>query len=213
MELVELDIGAIIREYDIRMDSGGPGKWRGGAGQVLTFEVLKDGGTVLGRGMERMRFAPWGYNGGRAGHPLRAILNRGRADERELRKLDSLAVNAGDTVTFLSPGGGGYGDPFQRDVQAVLQDVRRGFVSRDAALRDFGVAISPRANSTWRQPRSVAVRQSRLLPVSTSARSGTPGRRCLMMRRCAISTSVSRCCRKPPAHAGGARFSRRPCQR
>jgi len=143
MELVELDIGAIIREYDIRMDSGGPGKWRGGTGQVLTFEVLKDGGAVLGRGMERMRFAPWGYNGGRAGHPLRAILNRGRADERELRKLDSLAVNAGDTVTFLSPGGGGYGDPFQRDVQAVLQDVRRGFVSRDAALRDFGVAIGP----------------------------------------------------------------------
>ena len=141
IEQVEQDIGAILREYDVRIDSGGPGKWRGGTGQVLTFEVLKDGGTVLGRGMERMRFAPWGYNGGQAGAPLRAILNRGRAGERELRKLDQLAVNAGDTVTFLSPGGGGYGDPFRRDVQAVLRDMQNGFVSPEAALRDYGVAI------------------------------------------------------------------------
>ncbi len=143
IEQVEQDIGAIIREYDVRIDSGGPGEWRGGTGQVLMFEVLKDGGTVLGRGMERMRFAPWGYNGGHAGAPLRAILNRGGRGERELRKLDQLAVNAGDTVTFLSPGGGGYGDPFRREVQAVLSDVRNGFVSREAALRDYGVAIDP----------------------------------------------------------------------
>ena len=142
IEVVEQDIGVIVREYDIRMDSGGPGQWRGGTGQVLCFEMLRDGGFVLGRGMERMRFAPWGYGGGRAAAPLRAILNRGRPDERELRKLDALAVNAGDTVTFLSPGGGGYGDPFRRDPEAVRRDVRQGFVSRDAALRDYGVAVT-----------------------------------------------------------------------
>ena len=142
IEVVEQDIGVIVREYDIRVDSGGPGQWRGGTGQVLSFELLKDGGAVLGRGMERMRFAPWGYGGGHAGVPLRAILNRGRPDERELRKLDALAVNAGDTVTFLSPGGGGYGDPYRRDPEVVRRDVRQGFVSRAAALRDYGVAIS-----------------------------------------------------------------------
>jgi N-methylhydantoinase B len=92
--------------------------------------------------MERMRFAPWGYGGGHAAAPLRAILNRGRPDARELRKLDALAVNAGDTVTFLSTGGGGYGDPYCRDPEAVRRDVRQGFVSREAALSDYGVAIT-----------------------------------------------------------------------
>jgi N-methylhydantoinase B/oxoprolinase/acetone carboxylase alpha subunit len=67
-----------------------------------------------------------------------------RDDERELGKLDALAVNAGDTVTFLSPGGGGFGDPFRRDVQKVLRDGRLGFVSREAALRDYRVALTER---------------------------------------------------------------------
>ncbi|MEO8132616.1 MAG: hydantoinase B/oxoprolinase family protein [Betaproteobacteria bacterium] len=141
LETIESEIGVRVREYDIRPDSGGPGRWRGGTGQVLTIEVLKDGGTVFARGMERMQFSPWGYGGGRPAAPLRVIFNRERPDERELRKIDALAVKAGDTVTFLSPGGGGYGDPFTREVQAVLRDVTLGFVSHEAAARDYGVVI------------------------------------------------------------------------
>ena len=143
LETIESEIGVRVVEYDIRADSGGPGRWRGGTGQMLTIEVLKDGGTVFARGMERMQFAPWGYGGGRPAACLRVIFNRGRPDERELRKIDALAVNAGDTVTFMSPGGGGYGDPFTRDAQAVLRDVTLGFVSRDAAAREYGVVITP----------------------------------------------------------------------
>jgi N-methylhydantoinase B len=105
--------------------------------------VLQDGGTVFARGMERMQFSPWGYGGGRPAGRLRVIFNRGRPDERELRKIDALSVNAGDTVTFMSPGGGGYGDPFTREEQAVLRDVTLGFVSRDAAAREYGVVITP----------------------------------------------------------------------
>jgi len=142
IEAIEKDIGLIVREYDIRQDSGGAGKWRGGCGQVLTFEVLKDGGVVFSRGMERMIFSAWGYEGGMPAMPFRVILNRGKAGERELRKIDALPVNKGDTVTFLSPGGGGYGNPFERDVQAVVRDVRLGFVSADAARRDYGVEIA-----------------------------------------------------------------------
>ena len=142
IESVERDIGLIVREYDVREDSGGPGRWRGGAGQILTFEVLKDGGVVFSRGMERMIFTAWGYNGGMPAKPFRVILNRGKPNERELRKIDSLSVDKGDSVTFLSPGGGGYGDPFERDPEAVCRDVRLGFVSREAARRDYGVAIA-----------------------------------------------------------------------
>lgn len=142
LEVVEKDIGLIVLEYDIRQDSGGPGKWRGGTGQVLSFEILKDGGVVFSRGMERLIFSAWGYRGGMPALPFRVILNRGKPNEKELRKIDQLPVNKGDTVTFLSPGGGGYGNPYERDPAAVERDVRLGFVSSEAARRDYGVEIA-----------------------------------------------------------------------
>ena len=141
IEHVEADAGVIIRAYDIRPDSGGPGRWRGGVGQLLTFEVLKDGGMVMARGMDRMRFQPFGVCGGRPGQPFRCVLNRGREDERELGRLDVLHVNAGDTVTFMLPGASGYGDPFARDPEAALEDVRQGFVSAAVAEGEYGVVI------------------------------------------------------------------------
>jgi N-methylhydantoinase B len=73
---------------------------------------------------------------------MRAVLNMGRAGERELGKIDELPVEAGDTVTFLSPGGSGYGDPYQRDSEAVRRDVETGFVSRRAAAADYGVVVT-----------------------------------------------------------------------
>ena len=141
LETVEADSGVLIRQYDLRADSGGPGKWRGGVGQVLTAEILRDGSTVLARGMERLRFPSFGVFGGKPGKPVRAFLNRGRPDERELSKIDQLPVKAGDQVTFLMPGGGGYGDAYERDPGKVLNDVDLGFVSRAAAAQDYGVVI------------------------------------------------------------------------
>jgi N-methylhydantoinase B len=141
IELVEAQSSLRFVEYDIRPDSGGPGQWRGGVGQALTVQILCDGGIFLARGMDRMRFPGWGVAGGRHGAPLRAMLNRGRPDERELGKIHELHVRKGDTVTLLMPGGAGFGDPFKRDPKAVLSDVQRGFVSAESAARDYGVAI------------------------------------------------------------------------
>ena len=141
VETVESDCGVIIRDYDVRSDSGGPGEWRGGVGQLLTVEFTRDGGTVLARGMERLRFPPWGVAGGQPGQPLRAILDRGRSGERPLSKIDQLSVNKGDTVTILMPGASGYGDPHRRPLDGVLADVEQGFVSVEGAERDYGVVI------------------------------------------------------------------------
>jgi N-methylhydantoinase B len=141
VESVECDMGVVFRNYDIRPDSGGPGKWRGGVGQVITVEVLRDGGSFLSRGMERLRFPPYGVLGGKPGEGMRAILNRGRADERKLTKFDQLPVNAGETLTFMMAGGGGYGDPFERDPERVQSDVEVGFVTHAGARRDYGVVI------------------------------------------------------------------------
>ena len=177
LEIVESEIGVIVRKYDVRIDSAGPGEWRGGTGQVLTFELLHDDSLVFARGMERMRFVPWGYGGGGAAAPLRAILNRGRDNERELGKLDASSVNAGDTVTFLSPGGGGFGDPFRRDPQAVQRDVRLGFVSRDAAARDYGVAIAERGELDEAATASLRTMPRTARPQFDMGRSEAPGNR------------------------------------
>ncbi|HEV2510799.1 hydantoinase B/oxoprolinase family protein [Bosea sp. (in: a-proteobacteria)] len=141
VETVEAELGVEIMSYALRPDSGGAGRWRGGCGMELTFRALTDDTNVLGRGMERLLFRPWGSNGGRPGAPGELIVNRGRLDERRLGKIDVLTINAGDTVTFLTPGAGGWGDPAERDTQAVLHDVRNGFVTAEAAARNYGVVI------------------------------------------------------------------------
>ncbi len=141
VETVEAECGVIVRDYDIRPDSGSPGQWRGGVGQQITVEILHDSGTLLARSMERICFGPWGFGGARPAQPQRAVFNIGRADERRLGKIDRLPVGQGDTVSFLMAGGGGRGDPLARESARVLTDVIEGFVSPEAAARDYGVVF------------------------------------------------------------------------
>jgi len=142
LETVESEAGVIIREYDIRTDSGGAGQWRGGTGQMMSVEFLRDGGIVLARGMERLRFPPWGVAGAKPAAAFRCLLNRGRRDERVVTKIDELHVNAGDTLTILMPGASGIGDPCLRPPETVRADVEQGFVSRQGAASDYGVVIA-----------------------------------------------------------------------
>lgn len=141
VETVEAEVGVEILRYSLRPDSGGAGQWRGGCGMELTFRVLKDGSNLLGRGMERLRFRPWGSHGGEPGAPARLIVNRGTDREREIGKIDVLDVDADDVVTLLTPGAGGYGDPARRDPAAVLADTRNGLVSPEAAGERYGVMV------------------------------------------------------------------------
>ena len=139
-EKSELEAGIEVVEYGLNRDSAGAGQWRGGLGLRFTFRVLQPGGSVLGRGLERLRFRPWGVAGGKPGAKTRVVLNIETPVERELGKIDMVALDEGETMTFLTPGGG-YGDPMLRDPAAVHEDVRFGFVSAEAAERDYGVVI------------------------------------------------------------------------
>lgn len=142
IETVESSAGVIMRSYRLRPDSGGPGRWRGGVGLELTFEVLADGVQILGRGMERFRFQPWGFDGGEPGAHARTVINQGRPDERDVGKIDMVVLKAGDTFTVATPGAGGYGDPKLREPAKVLDDVRRGLVSVEAARAVYQVVIT-----------------------------------------------------------------------
>ncbi|TKT75879.1 hydantoinase B/oxoprolinase family protein [Aquamicrobium sp. LC103] len=142
VETVEAELGIEILRYALRPDSGGAGEWRGGCGMELTFRVLTDGTNVLGRGMERLLFRPWGRSGANAGEPGSLVVNEGMPNEHHLGKIDVLEVNAGDIVSFRTPGAGGWGNPYRRDPAAVLADVANGFVTIEGARRDYGVVIA-----------------------------------------------------------------------
>jgi N-methylhydantoinase B len=141
MEKTEEDAEAIIVEYGLRTDSGGAGRWRGGTGVVFSVRTARPGSAVLGRGMERFVFRPWGMAGGKPAEKARVVVNLGKPNERELGKLDIFYPEPGDVVTIMTPGGGGYGDPLQRPPAEVLADVELGYVSAASARADYGVVI------------------------------------------------------------------------
>jgi N-methylhydantoinase B len=141
IEKTEEEADAYIIDYSLRRDSGGAGKWRGGTGIVFSVKIVGEGSSILGRGMERFVFRPWGVDGGCPGDRARVVLNIGMPDERDLGKLDIFHATPGDVVTIMTPGGGGFGNPLERDPEAVLYDVEVGYVSAQAAYEDYGVVI------------------------------------------------------------------------
>ncbi|WP_017543410.1 hydantoinase B/oxoprolinase family protein [Nocardiopsis prasina] len=142
VETVETEIGVEILRYGLRPDSGGAGRWRGGSGLELSFRVTRDDSRLLARGLERLRFRPWGREGGGAGAPAELVVASAEGVERRVGKIDVLALRQGDTVTLRTSGAGGYGDPFERPESEVLRDVVSGVVSPGAAARDYGVAVT-----------------------------------------------------------------------
>jgi N-methylhydantoinase B len=142
VEFSEQNFPLRVLAYGINRDSGGPGRWRGGAGVVREIEVLTEQAMLAVR-MDNVDNPPWGLAGGLCGRSGRITLNPGRRDERQFRTMeDGIIVKLGDVVRFEAVGGGGYGHPFDRDPQDVLNDVLGGFVSIASALDDYGVAIA-----------------------------------------------------------------------
>lgn len=141
VEFLEQSYPVRLLRYGINRDSGGPGKFRGGAGVVREYEVLAEY-AVLSMRIDSVVNPPWGVAGGMHGGTGRAIVNPGTPREQKLAPLsDGTVLRRGDILLLETGGGGGHGDPFHRPAQHVLQDVRDGFVSVEAARRDYGVAI------------------------------------------------------------------------
>ena len=142
VEAVEAELGIRILRYGLRPDPGGPGQWRGGCGQVLRFELLSEAAELLARGMERLRYQPWGAMGGLPGMPMEVVLNPDTTKAQAIATINVLALQQGDVIEFRTPGGGGWGDPLQRPVEAVQQDVRLGLVTVEHALENYGVVMN-----------------------------------------------------------------------
>ena len=141
VEMFEQQFPITWEKYELAADSGGPGKYRGGLGVERVICMDGEIGTTSVMGDGELN-AGWGLFGGRAGHGQRLVRNMGRAEEFNIGMFRSGAkVRQGDKIDLWSGGGGGYGDPLERDPAAVLEDVKDGYVSIDGARRDYGVVV------------------------------------------------------------------------
>ena len=126
---------------DYRTDSGGPGQWRGLCGSHYEKEVLVDAKVytyVVG-----MKYPMPGICGGEPGAPNRMVIRYGSDDEFVVRHTaDWVPISAGQRIMYDYGGGGGWGDPLDRDPQAVLDDVLDEYVSVAGAERDYGVVLT-----------------------------------------------------------------------
>ncbi|PKG98135.1 hydantoinase B/oxoprolinase family protein [Paraglaciecola sp. MB-3u-78] len=138
-EFIEAYFPLRVEKYETITDSGGAGKHRGGNGLSVAYRFLNDGNIAIHD--ERWLTYPWGVNGGTPGQRSTKILKRADGTQQILpAKCDGVAVKTGDLLYFNTWGGGGWGDPFLRDCNSVLDDVNRGLVSIEGAKR-YGVVI------------------------------------------------------------------------
>lgn len=143
IEWLEAEYAFRVEEYGITPDSGGAGKKRGGVGIVRQIRMLRDQ-VILCTMMVNASEPAFGMAGGQAGKLGRIILNPGTRDERRLPTLaDNIMLNSGDVIRVESAGGGGWGDPMERDAAEVAWDVRKGYVTVEGARRDYGVVLNP----------------------------------------------------------------------
>ncbi|TQM13744.1 hydantoinase B/oxoprolinase family protein [Pseudonocardia kunmingensis] len=130
--------------HRIVADSGGPGRHRGGCGLEKGGTLTDCESTVMSYCCDRARSITWGIEGGLPSVPHGVWLNRGTEEERFLgATFSGVPVRPGDAFTRPSAGGGGFGDPLERDPAAVVEDVVDGYVSVARAARDYGVVITP----------------------------------------------------------------------
>jgi N-methylhydantoinase B len=141
VEGVEQEHAVMYDRFCLRTDSGGVGRSRGGLGTERTVRFLQPG--LASMRADKSKFPAKGFAGGGDGAPSGWVFNIGRADERPLNsKETNVPMRACDTLSMLTAGGGGYGDPTERDRDKVRADVLERKVSPDAAARQYGLSDS-----------------------------------------------------------------------
>jgi len=144
VEILEAANPVMFTQWALRPDSGGPGLHRGGVGAIYEIETLAPGLTEIALLGERGRFPPFGVAGGGAGatNAFWWETPEGRAVPPMASKVVGIAIRQGQRVRLETPGGGGWGDPRARPVEAVARDIRLGYVSKAAAEREYGVRVT-----------------------------------------------------------------------
>jgi N-methylhydantoinase B len=192
-EQVEAKFPFIVERYGLRQDSGGAGKHRGGLGTEQIVRALTD--TMFNTQIERVEHRPWGLFGGLSAFGNQVAIQRKGQPETTYAtgKVFSQLLKPGDRYTLRSGGGGGFGQPTERKLEDVENDVRQGYVSPESAKEHYGVVIDratmkadrPATESLRAQMRQLGLpkdqpRTSRAMPPSDANVTRLPARRVVL---------------------------------
>jgi N-methylhydantoinase B len=141
-EQLEAKYPVLVERYSIREDSSGAGRTRGGLGAEMVVQALSP--FSLTTRIDRMHCKPWGLDGGTDAAGNSIGIRRNGKWEMDLpnAKIFNVRLNRGDAYMMQSGGGGGFGDPMERDPELVAEDVREGYVSRAVAQNVYGVVLT-----------------------------------------------------------------------
>ena len=140
IEVLEMSFPVRVEEYSVLTDSGGAGEFRGGCGARRIWRVL--GNTARGAVCsERSKSAPFGLAGGQSGSPTRIRLEDPDGGIRYPLSKGAFTVPANGRIIFEVPGSGGFGPPTERDPAALEDDLKNGYISEDAANKEYALPI------------------------------------------------------------------------
>lgn len=142
-EVIESLSPVVLKRRQLRPDSGGAGLWRGGLGQLTEFTRRGEGRWSVSSIADRTKYPATGLLGGKNGALGEVALH----DGTKLHAKALVDLKSQDIVHLNLPGGGGYGNPFERDPQRILRDVIEGYVSPEAAAKDYGVVVRYTGNA------------------------------------------------------------------
>ncbi|HEX2227345.1 MAG TPA: hydantoinase B/oxoprolinase family protein [Candidatus Binatia bacterium] len=146
IELQELYYPLLYECHRLRADSGGKGQYRGGSGVEVRVTPLHE--VRVSRNTDRLQCPPWGLLGGGDGATNQTMIERAGKQETLPGKFSHLLVRPGETVTFLTAGGGGYGQPEKRAAAAIEGDIDLGYLSEVRARQDYSAAVRPKFAKT-----------------------------------------------------------------
>jgi len=147
VEVMETAFPVRIERYAINPDSGGAGRHRGGCGAVRAWRLLPGADAVGALCMERMTSPPFGLLGGKAGAAADVTLTTPDGISRHLPSKGAFEAPAGSVISMTTPGSGGFGPPTERNLQAIAQDLREGYVSTARVERDYGITAAALRNA------------------------------------------------------------------
>ena len=137
VELLESMYPFQVESFALRPDSGGAGTHRGGLGYSKTYRMT--GACNVRVDFDRTKYPPWGVHGGRDGERGWVVVQKAAdAEPKTIFKTKGLALQTGDVIHAEIGGGGGYGPPSSRAPELIRRDLLRGYISREAAERDYG---------------------------------------------------------------------------
>jgi len=143
VEVCETRYGVLVDQYALDITDGGAGKFRGGRGLVRDYRITADEAWYTGT-FGRHKFLPWGMAGGQDGsrNYTKIIFADGRPPDI-FGKTAQYHLKKGDVARLVTGTGGGYGNPFERPVEKVQEDVKNGYITLEQAERDYGVVLNP----------------------------------------------------------------------